>query len=201
MARLIRAATDRNPPTLGGGGCQKISDGRLWDVDAAQFMDQAPEGAEIIPLYADGKPAGEDYLRRTLEFYGYPVGPELLTLEELKAAKLAQINEGCQSALAALTPTYPEKELLTFERQEREARALLAGDGSDVAHITAIASGRGIPVEELARKIVAKTNAFSLASGLLIGRRQKWEDMLKDAKTKEDVTAIQPVYTLPEAQA
>ena len=22
MARLIRAATDRNPPTLGGGGCQ-----------------------------------------------------------------------------------------------------------------------------------------------------------------------------------
>ena len=22
MARLVRAATDRNPPTLGGGGCQ-----------------------------------------------------------------------------------------------------------------------------------------------------------------------------------
>ena len=23
MARLVRAATDRNPPTLGGGGCQR----------------------------------------------------------------------------------------------------------------------------------------------------------------------------------
>lgn len=179
----------------------QISDSRLWDVDAARFVDQAPEGAEIIPLYADGKPATEDYLRRTLEFYGYVVGPELLTLEELKAEKLAQINADCQAALAALTPTYPEKELLTFERQEREARALLTGDSSDVAHITAIASGRGIPVEDLARKIVAKADAFSLASGLLIGQRQKWEDMLKDAKTKEDVTAIQPVYTLPEAQA
>lgn len=179
----------------------KIYDGRLWDVDAAQFVDQPPEGAEIIPLYADGNPAGEDYLRRTLAFYGHPVGPELLTLEELKAAKLAQINEGCQSALAALTPTYPEKELLTFERQEREARALLAGDGSDVAHITAIASGRGIPVEELARKIVAKAEAFSLASGLLIGRRQRYEDLLEDAQTKEAVAAIQPVYTLPEVQA
>ena len=179
----------------------KISDGRLWDVDAARFVDQAPEGAEIIPLYADSKPATEDYLRRTLEFYGYLVGPDLLTLDELKAEKLAQINADCQAALAALTPTYPEKELFTFERQEREARALLAGDSSDVAHITAIASGRGIPVEELARKIVAKADAFSLASGLLIGQRQKWEDMLKDAKTKEDVTAIQPVYTLPEAQA
>lgn len=179
----------------------QISDSCLWDVDAARFVDQAPEGAEIIPLYADGKPATEDYLRRTLEFYGYLVGPDLLTLDELKAEKLAQINADCQAALAALTPTYPEKELFTFERQEREARALLAGDSSDVAHITAIASGRGIPVEELARKIVAKAEAFSLASGLLIGQRQKWEDMLKDAKTKEDVTAIQPVYSLPEAQA
>lgn len=179
----------------------QISGGRLWDVDAAKFVDQAPEGAEVIPLYADGKHAGDDYLRRTLVFYGYPVGPDLLTLDELKAEKLAQINADCQAALAALTPTYPEKELLTFERQEREARALLTGDSSDVAHITAIASGRGIPVEELARKIVAKADAFSLASGLLIGQRQKWEDMLKDAKTKEDVTAIQPVYTLPEAQA
>ena len=24
MARLVRAATDRNPPTLGGGGCQAL---------------------------------------------------------------------------------------------------------------------------------------------------------------------------------
>jgi hypothetical protein len=24
VARLVRAATDRNPPTLGGGGCQVI---------------------------------------------------------------------------------------------------------------------------------------------------------------------------------
>lgn len=179
----------------------QIADGRLWSVGDARFIDALPEGATATVLSRASGSADADYLRRTLEFYGYPVGPELLTLEELKAAKLAQINEGCQSALATLTPTYPEKELLTFERQEREARALLAGDSSDVVHITAIASGRDIPVEELARKIVAKADAFSLASGLLIGQRQKWEDMLKDAKTKEDVTAIQPVYTLPEVQA
>lgn len=179
----------------------KIADGRFWDTDQARFIVSVPEMSDVIPLYADGKPADAGYLRRTLEFYNYPVGPDLLTLDELKAEKLAQINAGCQSALAALTPTYPEKELLTFERQEREARALLTGDSSDVAHITAIASGRGIPVEELARKIVAKADAFSLASGLLIGRRQRYEDLLEEAQTKEAVAAIQPVYTLPEVQA
>ena len=29
MARLIRAATDRNPPTLGGGGCQLTAQSEL----------------------------------------------------------------------------------------------------------------------------------------------------------------------------
>lgn len=189
-----------NNSTPTGPLIYQIADGRLWSANDARFIDALPEGATATILSRAEGPVDADYLRRTLEFYGYPVGPELLTLEELKAAKLAQINEGCQSALAALTPTYPEKELLTFERQEREARALLAGDGSDVAHITAIASGRGIPVAELARKIVAKADAFSLASGLLIGRRQQYEDLLEDAQTKEAVAAIQPVYTLPEVQ-
>lgn len=179
----------------------EIAGGRLWDVDAARFVDQAPDGAEIIPLYADGTPAGEDYLRRTLEFYGYPVGPELLTLEELKAAKLAQINEGCQSALAALTATYPTAELLTFDRQEAEARSLLADTSSQAPFLTSLATARGISVTDLAHKVIVKADLFSAASAFAIGQRQRYEDLLEDAKTKEAVAAIQPVYTLPEVQA
>ena len=48
--------------------------------------------------------------------------------ENARVRKYAEINEGCQAALAALTATYPDRELLTFERQEREARTLLAAD-------------------------------------------------------------------------
>lgn len=115
--------------------------------------------------------------------------------ENARARKYAEINEGCQAALTALTATYPDRELLTFERQEREARALLAGDSAtDVTHITAIAQGRGIPVDELAQKIIAKADAFALASGALIGQRQWYEDALEslgpDATTAqiEDIT-------------
>ena len=111
--------------------------------------------------------------------------------ENARIRKYAEINEGCQAALAALTATYPDRELLTFDKQEAEARAYLSDPSSA---ITAIAQGRGIPVDELAQKIIAKADAFALASGTLIGQRQWYEDALEslgpDATTAqiEDIT-------------
>lgn len=176
----------------------QISDGRLWDVDADRFVDQAPEGAEIIPLYADGKPAGEDYLRRTLEFYGYSVGPELLTLEEAKAAKLKEINAACDAFLAVLTASYPANEVLTFDQQKAEADAVLADPSASAPLLTPLAAARGLDVTELAQKVRVKTEAFTAISGHVIGQRQKYEDMLDAADTVAAVAAIMPEYTMPE---
>lgn len=115
--------------------------------------------------------------------------------ENAHIRKYAEINEGCQAALAALTATYPDRELLTFDKQEAEARAYLSDPSSATTPIlTAIAQGRGIPVDELAQKIIAKADAFALASGALIGQRQWYEDALEslgpDATTAqiEDIT-------------
>ncbi len=123
--------------------------------------------------------------------------------ENARVRKYAEINEGCQAALAALTATYPDRELLTFDKQEAEARAYLSDPSSATTPIlTAIAQGRGIPVEELAQKIIAKADAFALASGVLIGQRQWYEDALEslgpDATTAqiEDITVS---YSLPGA--
>lgn len=115
--------------------------------------------------------------------------------ENARVRKYAEINEGCQAALAALTATYPDRELLTFDKQEAEARAYLSDPSSATTPIlTAIAQGRDIPVEELAQKIIAKADAFALASGALIGQRQWYEDALEslgpDATTAQikDIT-------------
>lgn len=83
----------------------KLADGRLWNVETARFIKTTPAEKEDIPLYADGKPAGEDYLLRTLRFYGYPLG-ELEPLDDLRAAKLAEIAAGHDAALTA-TLTMP----------------------------------------------------------------------------------------------
>lgn len=115
--------------------------------------------------------------------------------ENARVRKYAEINEGCQAALAALTATYPDRELLTFDKQEAEARAYLSDPSSATTPIlTAIAQGRDMPVDELAQKIIAKADAFALASGALIGQRQWYEDALEslgpDATTAqiEDIT-------------
>ena len=125
---------------------------------------------------------------------------EYNSLANTKARKLAEINAACDAALAALTASYPSSELLTFDKQETEARALLADPEAVTPFLTPLAAARGMEIEALARKVIAKADAFTTASGYVIGLRQKDEDRLKAAQTVEDVAAIVPEYRLPEAE-
>ena len=50
---------------------------------------------------------------------------------------------------------------------------------------------------ELVSRIIAKADAFALASGSLTGQRQRYEDLLDDAETLAAVAAIVPQYGLP----
>lgn len=174
----------------------QISDGRIWSTDDARFVSSTPDGVEVVILCRAEGPSDEACLRRSLESLGYKIGYELMTSrEEAESAKLQEIKEACETALSSLVASYPERELHTFERQEREARAWLAGAHvSDVTHIKAISSERGIELNDLARKIVAKADTFAILSGRLIGRRQALEDKVKNARSKEEITAIEVLY-------
>lgn len=124
--------------------------------------------------------------------------PEPEPLETVKARKLEEINSAYKQSIATLTPTYPDDERLTFDKQETEARAWLADNTSPTPFIDALAAGRQMDKAELVRRIIAKADAFALASGSLTGQRQRYEDMLDVAETAEDVNAIVPVYSVPE---
>lgn len=79
----------------------RIEDGRLYDVALARFVDTATPGKDVMTLYQAGKPAGMDYLRRTLVFYGYPVGVELKTLEEVQTEQRTKLNASMQELFAS----------------------------------------------------------------------------------------------------
>lgn len=119
-------------------------------------------------------------------------------LPELKDIKLNEINAAYQQAIATLTPTYPNDERLTFDKQEAEARAWLTDNSTSTPFIDALSSGRQMNKAELVSRIIAKADAFAIASGLLTGQRQRYEDMLDAAQDAEAVALIVPKYSLPE---
>lgn len=119
------------------------------------------------------------------------------SFSQLKIEKLNEIDTSYQQAIATLTPTYPDDERLTFDKQEQEARAWLADNSTPTPFVDALAAGRQLDKSELVGRIIAKADAFAIASGLLTGQRQRYEDLLDAASTAEDVKAIVPVYRLP----
>ena len=57
------------------------------------------------------------------EWYEVVALPEQ-TLEEARAAKLAEINGACDSILKTAVKTYPDTEVMTFDQQVREANPI-----------------------------------------------------------------------------
>lgn len=99
-------------------------------------------------------------------------------LQALRASRLVAINAGCDAALVALTISYPEREISSWPQQEREARVLAASPGVSVPLLAAIAAARGLDVAVLAARVREKSDAFAVASGAIIGRRQALEDAI-----------------------
>lgn len=144
-----------------------------------------PSEADLAPLGVTLAPDPE------------PTPEELLA--QAKADKLAEINTTCQSILESLTPTYPERELTTFDKQESEARAYLADATASTPLLSALAAARGIELADLVQRVIAKADAFASASGYIIGQRQALEDRLDAAQTVEDVRAVTVSITMPGA--
>lgn len=111
-------------------------------------------------------------------------------LESAKAAKRQEINDACNAAVASLAASYPEREIQSWPQQVKEAEALAADPQASAPLLTAIADARGLPVVELASRVLGKMNAYATASGSLIGRRQAAEDLIDLAASPEDVASI-----------
>lgn len=110
--------------------------------------------------------------------YPVAVDPPAPTLEQQRATRLASICASCNVALAALTASYPEREISSWPQQEREARELAVNSAMPTPMLSAIAAARGMDVVELAARVRAKSDAYAVVSGQLIGQRQALEDVL-----------------------
>lgn len=126
-----------------------------------------------------------------------PYTPPVPTLEQTKAAKLSEINKAADAAIATLTATYPDREISTFDKQESEARAYAADPTASTPLLSALAQARGISLPDLVERVLAKADAFAVASGFIIGQRQALEDRLDACTTLEEVQGITVNISMP----
>lgn len=127
-----------------------------------------------------------------------PYVPPVPTFKEAKAAKLSEINKAADKIMAALISTYPDREISTFDKQEAEARAYMADPEAPTPLLSALAKARGISMDELVKRVIAKADAFAAASGYIIGQRQALEDQLDTCKTLEEVQSIVVIIYPPK---
>lgn len=123
--------------------------------------------------------------------------PTTETADEVAGNKRAGINHAAEVELSALIASYPAGEVASWPQQTSEATALqqaLAAKGalldSEIQAIApllhAIATARGIPVTELANRVLAKVQQFSIVSGQIIGKRQALEDAIAAVDLQAD---------------
>uniref|UniRef100_Q31HT5 Uncharacterized protein n=1 Tax=Hydrogenovibrio crunogenus (strain DSM 25203 / XCL-2) TaxID=317025 RepID=Q31HT5_HYDCU len=167
-----------------------------WPSDAIKMTD-----AEVSTYHGKQSPQGKQL---GADANGRPIWVDLPppSLGDANAAKSKQINDEAQKFIDANMPSYPSFEMLTFAKQEAEARAYIADNTIVTPVLTPIATERGLMVADLAAKVVAKADAFTALSASVAGQRQKYQDELTIAYnggngSLDAINAINPIYTLP----
>ena len=119
--------------------------------------------------------------------------------KEKQTALFAQQKEGLLNKLAdkadqlknGLLAGYPQTEIESFYRQEKEALAWQADHNTPTPMLTQIAQNRGVPFEILVEKVIEKSAQFAVVIGIIIGQRQAFEDRLLALKTPEELTSLE----------
>ena len=82
----------------------------------------------------------------------------------------------------------PLSEMISWETQEKEAKAYLANnDVAQAPNIVIMATTQGRDISEFANKIIEKAQKYRMASSFLIGYRQK---VIKTLESASDVISL-----------
>jgi hypothetical protein len=111
-----------------------------------------------------------------------------------KAAALERINTTYQDAITRIMAGYPENEIISWPKQEAEARAWLSNANASTPWIDAASASRGITKVDLVDKIMAHVALFYPLHGEFTGKRQKLRDRiaaLGESPAQQQLDAIQ----------
>lgn len=107
-----------------------------------------------------------------------------------KQAMITQLADKVDSLKSSILVGYPQAEIDSFYRQEKEALAWQADHNAETPMLKQIATVRGVPFELLVQKVLEKSVQFATLIGVIIGQRQAFEDRVNSASSQDELDKI-----------
>ncbi|HFC8549613.1 TPA: hypothetical protein ACFRHE_001730 [Neisseria lactamica] len=161
---------------------------------AALLAGQAQGGQ--IAADSDGRPVLTP--PRPSEYHEWD-GKKWKISKSAAAARFAKQKTALAFRLAAkadelknsLLAGYPQVEIDSFYRQEKEALARQADNNAPTPMLAQIAAARGVELDVLIGKVLEKSARLAVAVGTIIGKRQQLEDRLNTIETAPELDALE----------
>ncbi|MDO4775823.1 MAG: hypothetical protein Q4A06_00055 [Cardiobacteriaceae bacterium] len=113
----------------------------------------------------------------------------------LQAAQAAQAFIDKTAGIAAV----PQFERESWATQALEAQAWAKDNNAPTPILAGIAQSRGVPLDVLRQKALAKSQAFALLTAAVAGQRQAIEDKINAAENMQALDAVVIAYQIPGA--
>lgn len=122
-----------------------------------------------------------------------------LPFEQAKQNKLNRFQQTYEQNMQVVRGGYPESEIASWDKQEKEARAWQADNAADTPFLDVLAQARGISKTDLVVKVIAKADLATQYTAQQTGIRQALEDAIDvEAAKPEPSTAALRQITWPE---
>jgi hypothetical protein len=143
------------------------------EAKARLVADGVPEAAIVTEPLPDGLTMPKWENGAWIDGYTAP------TLADHKNDALADVRQKYAAKMDAVATPYTRTEQMTWDQQEKEARAYQADPAAAVPMLAALAAARGIALADLVGKIIAKADLYAAAIGAILGEQQWREDQIE----------------------
>lgn len=162
-----------------------------------ELINGQAKGKQIIadktgnPVLIEPQPSAAHVLN--LDTLSWEISAEKQTalFAQQKEVLLNKLADKADQLKNGLLVGYPQTEIESFYRQEKEALAWQADHNTSTPMLSQIARVRGVPLDMLISKVIEKSAQFAVAIGIIIGQRQAFEDRLLALKTPEELTSLE----------
>ncbi|NXZ84637.1 hypothetical protein HZI61_05480 [Haemophilus influenzae] len=162
-----------------------------------ELLNGQAQGKQIIadktgnPILIDPQPSAAHELNLDTLTWEISAEKQTALFVQRKEGLLNKLADKADQLKNGLLAGYPQTEIESFYRQEKEALAWQADHNTPTPMLSQIAQNRGVPLEVLISKVIEKSAQFAVVIGIIIGQRQAFEDRLLALKTPEELTALE----------